>query len=106
MEEKRKYERFVLCLPAKIEVVTSGNQEALDLVTSDVSAGGAFFHTAEPIPDGAEVNVRLVVGSERIKEITGAQGLLKVAGTVVRSSPIGMAICFDGKHQIMPLSSF
>jgi len=67
---------------------------------------GGFFHTAEPIPEGAGVKVRLVVGSERIKEMTGGgQGLIKVGGTVVRSSPIGMAICFEEKYQIMPLSS-
>jgi hypothetical protein len=34
--------------------------------------------TAEPIPEGAGVKVRLVVGSERIKEMTGGgQGLIK-----------------------------
>ena len=103
MQERRKYERFDLRLPGKIEVATSGKQEVLDLVTSNVSAGGAFFHTAEPIPEGEGVKVRLVVGSERIREMTGGQGLIKVKGTVVRCSPIGMAICFNEKYQIVPL---
>jgi len=104
MQERRKYERFPLRLPGKIEVVISAKQEVLDVVTTDVSAGGALFHTVEPIPEGAGVKVSLVVGSERIKEMTGAQGLVKVEGTVVRSSPTAMAICFEEKHQIMPLS--
>ena len=106
MEERRKYERFDFRLPGKIEVVSAGKQEVLDLLTSDVSPGGAFFHTAKPIAEGAGVKVRLVVGSERIKEMTGGgQGLIKVGGTVVRSGPTGMAICFDAKYQIVPLGS-
>ena len=103
MQERRKYERFDLRLPGKIEVVTSDKQEVLDLLTSDVSAGGAFFRTAEPIPKGAGVKVRLVIASERIKELTGAQGLIKVDGTVVRRNATGMAISFDEDYQIVSL---
>lgn len=103
MQERRKYERFLLRLPSKIEVVTSGKQGVLDLLTSDVCAGGAFFHTAERIPEGAGVKVRLVVASERIKELTGAQGLIKVDGTVVRCNAKGMAVSFDEDYQIVSL---
>jgi len=101
MKERRKYERFILGLSGKMEVVTLGKQEVIDVVTTDISAGGAFFHSAEPIPEDGQVKLELIVASERLKELTGAQGLIRVEGTVVRSSPKGLAICFQKNHQII-----
>ena len=105
MKERRKYERFDLRLPSKIEVLTSGKQEILDLLTSDVSAGGAFLYVGEPIPQGAQVKLSMILASEGLKELTGAQGLLKVAGTVVRCNTRGMAVFFDGDYEIVSLPS-
>ena len=103
MQERRKYERFDLRLPGKIEVVTSGKQEILDVLTGDISAAGGFFHSAKPVPENAQVKIELIVNSKRLDELTGAQGLISVEGTVVRSSPKGMAIWFHENHQIMPM---
>ena len=103
MRQKRKYERFDLRLSGKIIAVDSGHAEALDVVTNDVSAGGAFFHTAKPIAEGARVKLILTVASEKLKELTGAQGLMKVAGTVVRSNAEGMAICFSKEYELVPI---
>ena len=105
MQERRKYERFALSLTGKIEVVTLGKHEVIDAVTSDISAGGAFFPSPKPIPEDGEVKLELIVASKRLTELTGTQGLIRVGGTVVRSSPKGMAICFHEKHQIVPLRS-
>lgn len=103
MQEKRKYERFDLRLSGKIIAVDSGHAEVLDVVTNDVSAGGAFVHTTKPIAVSARVKLILTVASEKLKELTGAQGLMKVAGTVVRSSIEGMAICFSEEYELVPI---
>ena len=105
MKERRKYERFVLGLASKIEVLGSRKQQVLDLLTIDVCAGGAFFHVGQPVPQGAQVKVRMIVSSEGLKEMTGAQGLIKVAGTVVRCNARGMAVSFDGDYQFVSLPS-
>ncbi len=105
MKERRKYERFALRLPGKIEVIGSAKHEVLDVVTCDASAGGAFFDTAEPIAQGARVRLKLTLASKTLKELTGTQGLIEVGGTVVRSTPKGMAICFGEEHRIIPLRS-
>ncbi len=103
MQERRKYERFDLRLPGKIEVLTSGKQESLDVLTGDISACGGFFHSAKPVPENAHVKIELIVNSKRLDELTGAQGLISVEGTVVRSGLKGMAIWFHENHQIMPM---
>ena len=103
MRQKRKYERFDLRLSGKIIAVDSGHAEALDVVTNDVSAGGAFFHTTKPIAVGAPVKLILTVASEKLKEMTGSQGLMKVAGTVVRAEIEGIAVCFSGEYELVPI---
>ncbi|OEU84165.1 MAG: hypothetical protein BA865_11625 [Desulfobacterales bacterium S5133MH4] len=103
MQERRKYERFDLRLPGKIEVVASGKQEILDVLTGNISAAGGFFHSAKPVPENVQVKIELVVDSKRLEELTGTQGLISVEGTVVRSGLKGTAIWFHKNHQIMPM---
>ena len=76
----------------------------LDVLTSDVSAGGTLFHTAKSMAVGTRVELRLILASKKLEELTGAKGLLRVAGTVVRSSAEGTVICFDGEPEIAPMA--
>ena len=105
MKERRKYERFVLALASKIEVLSQGKQRVLDLLTADVCAGGAFFHVEQSILQGTHVKVRMIVASQKLKEMTGAQGLIRIAGTVVRCNARGMAVCFNRDYELVSLPS-
>lgn len=104
MKERRKLERFQLSLPAEI-VVESADQkkEVFNLTTRDICAGGAFFRTMHPLPEGTQVQIKLSVPSNSLKKITGTHGHVKISGTVKRSEPSGMAICFHKKYEIMPV---
>jgi len=105
MKERRSYERFHLKLPAKMEITTSSRQQIFNLHTKDISASGAFIRTADQLPEGARCRLEVTVPSNRIKELTGAQGLIKVEGTIVRSTPEGVAIRVDGDCQILRMKS-
>ncbi|MBW2560606.1 MAG: PilZ domain-containing protein [Deltaproteobacteria bacterium] len=101
---KRKLERFPLKLPAHI-VVDGEEKEAasLDAITSDISAGGAFFHTGTPLPVGTEMYVDLILPLDELKKIEGKRAKIKVRGTVIRTGEKGMAISFDRKYRISPM---
>ena len=104
MKEQRKYERFQLELPARLETNSTGKKEILKLQTKDISAAGALLvGTTEQFPAGTRCQLELIVTSERIKELTGAKGLIKLEGTIVRSTSEGVAVCFDGDCQILGL---
>jgi hypothetical protein len=105
MEDRRTYERFTLMLPARMEMVISGRKQIFDLKTSNVSAGGAFLNTSNQIPEGTRLQLKLTIPCEKIKELTGAQSYIEVEGIVVRCTPDGVAICFDGECQILGLKS-
>ena len=107
MEERRKLERFSFEVPAKIKVVGSAEtQDMLDLATSNICSGGAFFRTIQALPEGTKVTADLILPLDRLKKLTGhTRVIVRVNGTIVRSGSTGMAICFNEDYQIVPLES-
>lgn len=103
MEERRQYERFPLTLPARLETILSGRKQVFGLETRDISASGIFLNTTEPFSEGTRFKIDLTVPSERIKALTGVQSLIECEGSVVRSTPTGVAIRCDKKCQILSL---
>lgn len=107
MREKRKLERFELRIPAKVEVITSDqDRETLDIFTSDICSGGAFFHTEQPLPEGTDVHIDLILPLEKIKQLKedASHAYIKITGTVLRSESSGMAVCFNKNYKIQPWS--
>jgi hypothetical protein len=104
MKEKRKLTRFTLQVPAKIEVVRSDDKsETLDLRTSNICAGGAFFPTQQTLPRGTDVKLALRLPLDRLKDLVDFKRVsVEVDGTVVRSESKGMAISFSRHYQIVP----
>ena len=100
MEERRRFERFSINLPARLETIISDKKQIFELKTSNISASGAFFDTKSPFFEGTRFKLSLTAQSERIKELTGAQSFIECEGVVIRSTPVGIAICFDKDCQI------
>ena len=104
--ERRRLERFELEIPATVEVISDLDQEErrrLNLLTSDICSGGAYFHTDEPLAEGTQVNIDLVLSRESLKKLSGKQAYIKVSGKVIRSEAKGMAICFSPNYRIRAL---
>jgi c-di-GMP-binding flagellar brake protein YcgR len=103
MVERRRFERFQLSLPARMETITSQKKQVFEFETRDISAAGAFVYTSEPFSLGTRFGLELITRSSRIKELTGAQSLIESEGSIVRSTDKGVAICFDKECQILTL---
>ena len=103
MQERRQFERFRLTRPARIEMLTSHRKQIFDFETRDVSAGGTFINTREQFPEGTRFKIVITISSERLKDLTGVNSLMESIGNVVRSTPEGVAIQFDGDCEILSL---
>ena len=104
--ERRKIERFDLKLPTKLYCTGKGKaQESIELVTSNVCAGGAYLMTSSPLPKGVRVKIELDLQFGRLNEFRVRPSIVDVSGYVVRSDHQGMAICFDRKYKILPYST-
>ena len=99
-------ERFFLELPARVSVITKNQAtETIDLLTSNVCAGGAFFHTDRPLPVGAGVKIDLILSMEKLKDMKAGKAFIKLSGTVIGADRKSMAICFDEDFKISPLQN-
>ena len=105
MEERRRFERFQLRLPVRMEVNSSGKRQIFDLETKDISAAGVFIETSERFSKGTPVRLSMTLSSNKIQELTGSQSLIKVKGIVVRSAPTGLAVSFAGRREILSLNA-
>ena len=105
MEERRELERFKLRLPARIEVVAGGPGVGRDLIhmeTDNICSDGAFFHTLNPLPEGTQVKIDMLLNFQRLRIPKNRRPHIKVSGNVLRSEATGMAIQFDNRYKIIP----
>ena len=104
MKGKRSLERFDLHIPALLKFMSSDQEKSpLNLLTSNVFSGGAFFHNPQPLPEDTQVKPDLLLTFDKLKKLKDEHKVacIKVTGTVLRSEPEGMAICFDEDYQII-----
>ena len=104
MKERRRFERFPLTLPTRMETISSGQKKVFEFESRDISACGVFIDTLGFFIEGTRIKVNLIARSERIRELTGCQSLIEAEGSVVRSTPKGVAISFDKECQILSLN--
>ena len=101
ISERRKMERFSLELPTSLWVTSqSEKSEPIELLTSNVCAGGAFYNTEKPLPSGIELKVNFMVPLDNLKNIDVKKVSVEVLGWVIRTTNQGMAVCFDEKCKI------
>ncbi len=108
MEERRRLERFELRAPARILVeFDEGKREELDLTTKDVSSGGAYIYSDQPLPEGATVIIELFISLSMLQTRAGEtnKAKVKVKGTVIRVDEDGAAIRFNNKYKITSLNN-
>ena len=105
MVERRKYERFELVVPAKIETLArTAKKRKISLKTVNVCAGGAFFLTDAVLDEGTKVRVELLLSYNAQNAVRNLKGTrIRMLGTIMRSRDNGMAIRFSDDYVIAPL---
>jgi hypothetical protein len=102
MIDNRKFERFEIQVPATIEIPAGNGQGTrFELETQNLSAGGALIKFVEPLPEGSQVKIDIVLSFEELKTDTDPNGslILSTTGHIIRSSNAGIAIRFDENYE-------
>jgi len=101
--EKRKMERFDLKLSTKLSWAGKNKeQESIELMTSDICAGGAYFKTQNLLLIGTNVELIIKFPLDKFKNIKSKASYFILSGSVIRVDQLGFAICFDRKYKILP----
>ena len=105
MVERRKYERFELVVPAKIETLArTAKKRKISLKTVNICAGGALFRTDSILDAGTKVRVELLLSYNGRRTIQNPKSArIRILGTIMRSQDDGMAIRFSEDYIIAPL---
>ena len=99
--DRRKMERFDLKLPTKLSWMGKDKKhKSVELMTSNICAGGAYFITNRALSIGTEVKIDLILELNKHHELRDRQSYIDVSGFVTRTDHQGMAICFDKNHKI------
>jgi hypothetical protein len=105
MKERRQYERFTFPLPVRIEAITSGRKKVIDFETRDLSASGTFITTLTSFPEETRFILDFTIPNDNIKGFKDVESLKGCTGSMVRSTPHGIAIHFDRECQIESLKA-
>ena len=105
MKDRRQYERFTFPLPVRIEAITSSRKKVIDFETRDISASGTFITTLTSYPEGTRFILDFTIPNDNIKGLKDVESLKSCTGSMVRSTPHGIAIHFDRECQIESLKA-
>jgi hypothetical protein len=109
MDDKRKFERFNITAPTRIEILKPGeNGGKILLETRDLSAGGIFIKTARLLPEGSPLKMEIFLHFPEPKTHTHPDDatVIVVSGHIIRSTDEGMAICFNDDYDISSTKDF
>ena len=96
-------ERFGLELKARVSLMNPGrDHEWVNVITSNICAGGTFLLTRHPFGIGAKLNFEAVLPL-RGKNSEMNNALIKTSGVVIRTEEVGMALRFHDEYEILPL---
>ena len=101
MKDRRQFERYPLTLHVRIETNGIGKKHVFEFETKDISAAGVFILTSKKFPQGSMLKLNITISNDKIKELTGARGLMECEGNIVRSEHTGVAIRFNGDCQVL-----
>ena len=94
--DQRKFERYFVRVSVFLECLRLKRKKRLNLVTMNISAGGAYVNTPISFPEGSEVKMAIFLSEKDQK----ASPVITVTGQVLRSEPNGMAFSFNDDYEI------
>ncbi len=87
-----------------VQTESPGEEKVFELFTRDISSEGAFFPVEAPLPAGEKVKISLSLSIPSLGR-TGdppRKAVITTKGRVIRSTPQGMAVAFEGRYSIAP----
>ena len=105
MEERRQYTRLKIPLPVRLETMSLDRKKVLDLKTRDISYSGTFITSLTSFPDKTRFILDFTIPGDNLEEFNDIESLMGCTGSMVRSTPHGIAIQFDKECQIESLKS-
>jgi hypothetical protein len=102
MEDRRKFERFDLKVPAKIESVYNEEGVIYDFETSNLSAEGAYLKLGRMLPEGSQVRIEIFLNFDELRSLDDSNGslIIAAAGSVIRTEHDGIVVHLNKDYDL------
>ena len=100
MEERRSQRRFNLKLTCLMRVCGSEEPMRCEMVTENISAGGAYFYTVSPLAVGVRLSMQIMIQRTDRSGSSLSGACVSICGEVLRVDVMGMAVEFDDQYRI------
>ena len=114
--DQRLQERFSMELPVRVSTGTDSDLTVqFEAVIANISSGGAFIGTDNPLPVSSKVfleflislqelkKLKFILSLETLRRFKSNQAWIRASGVIIRHESNGMAIIFDDDYQLTPL---
>ena len=105
MEERRFNRRFNLQLTCLLCRSNGDASAPRELVTDNISSGGAYFYTSSPYPVGTRLNIQVMVRRLGNLDANANGSYISICGEVHRTDAVGMAVEFDDQYHIFQVGA-
>jgi PilZ domain len=103
MEERRSSRRFNLLLTSVVSAYDRDGYVHCELVTDNISAGGAYFCTPYPYAVGTHVSLQIMIRRNGNSSFPSHGACVNVRGEVVRTDASGIAVEFDDQYHMVQI---
>lgn len=104
--DRRRLQRFSIKALAILRTLSVSRSQTFNLVTRDISSGGAFFLMALPLPVGEKVKVTIFLTIAALEGVADGPSQTRIVtdGRVVRSEAAGVAVRFSRRYKMAPVA--
>lgn len=104
-EDRRHLERFSLHAHAIVQALSEKVPHELELVTQDISSGGAYFPMEVPLASGERLKITLYLSilPLEVDQEPSPTTEIVTKGQVVRKDAHGVAVQFFGRCLMSPV---
>ena len=103
MVERRFLERFKMAIRTKLKPEDRALNE-VDLLTRDVSSGGVFLETTNPLPVGTRIKILMYLPYHTLRCVNFDNAKATVYGIIIRHQRGGMAVEFEKEPEFIATS--
>ena len=103
MGEKRKFGRYDINIPVKVEIQNQdGMSETINLEAINLAAEGVLIRQGMSLPECSEIKLEVIFNFEDLKTSENREGtlIMSVTGHVIRNGLDGIAIRFNEDYEM------
>ncbi len=92
-----------MSLPVRVTHSKASDEKAAFLATVDICSQGAYLEANDPLPVGTRLEMDIIL---QLNHSDAKDDIIRTSGEVIRKGATGMAVRFDERYKVLPITYF